>query len=83
MYGPPMVHLLVLNQHPAQLLPLLQVFEINPWKAWSAVGIAVISLYMSELLISGEGLGRSAKAQGGRRAACALHVGIGSECCSC
>lgn len=29
-----------------------EVFEINPWKAWSAVGIAVISLYMSELLIS-------------------------------
>lgn len=29
-----------------------EVFELNPWKAWSAVAIAAISLYMSELLIS-------------------------------
>eukprot|EP00887_Chlorella_sp_A99_P001620 scaffold8.g1620.t1 len=29
-----------------------EVFELNPWKAWSAVAIAVVSIYLSELLIS-------------------------------
>ena len=32
----------------------MQVFELNPWKAWSAVAIAVISFALSEALISGE-----------------------------